>query len=188
MWGIVGGTFNPVHFGHLILAESILHSADADGMIFVPTRSHPFKTSDILNNFDDRWVMLKLATAGNASFHIMEPPDSPYTIDLIDFIKARYPQAEFFLVIGSDILGEFTSWFKFAEIVDNIRIIIAARPRYKLSAVPEILRSADRIMIPQYDISSSDIRERVQSQLSIKYLVPEGVEKYICEKRLYAQS
>ena len=188
MWGIVGGTFNPVHMGHLILAESILNSVGADGILFIPTRSHPFKSGEIINNYDDRLAMLKLGTADNNSFQILEPPDSPYTIDLIDFIYARYPQAEFFMVIGSDILSEFSSWYRYEDIVENIKIIIAARPGYKLSAIPPILKSAERVMIPQYDISSSAIRERLVNQISIKYMVPEAVEKYIYEKRLYARS
>ena len=131
--------------------------------------------------------MLKLATADNKSFNIAESPDSPYTIDLIDFIKNQYPKAQFFFVIGSDIVEEFQSWYKYEEVIESIKIIIAARPGYALPKAAGIFKSADIVKIPQYDISSHDIRDRVKSRMSIKYMVPEAVERYICQKGLYVE-
>ncbi len=184
-WGLVGGTFNPIHLGHLVLAESVQHSVKADGMLFIPAHSHPSKPDSQLAPLEDRLDMINLAIRGNPRFKVISPPESAYTIDLIEFVRHRYPAASFLLVIGSDILGEFTSWYKPEEIADNIRIIVASRPGYKLDTGSGILKAAEKVMIPRIDISSSDIRERLQSRLSIKYLVPDTVEDYIRKKRLY---
>lgn len=177
-----------MHYGHLVMAESILHSMDADGMLFVPARNHPLKSDVSICNYEDRLKMMKLAIEGNSSFQIMEAPDSPYTIDLIDYLKHQFHQTEFFLVIGSDLIDEFNIWHKHDEIVDSIRIIIAARPRYKFGNFPKMLKTAEKIIVPQYDISSSEIRERIRAQMSIKYMVPRAVEKYIYEMRLYVEN
>jgi len=186
-WGILGGTFNPVHMGHLIMAESVMHSVNADGMLFVPAKWHPFKSNRQISNYNERVEMLKAAITDNIHFLLEEPPaDSGYTIDLIDYLRTRYTAAEFFLVVGSDILEEFDTWYKHEEIEQSVRIVIAARPGYRLKGRDHsILKGAERIMIPQYDISSSDIRERVRSRLSIRHMVPEAVKKYIYEKGLY---
>lgn len=186
-WGILGGTFNPVHMGHLIMAESVMHSVNADGILFVPAKWHPFKSNRQISNYNERIEMLKAAIADNPCFLLEEPPaDSGYTIDLIDCLRTRYPAAEFFLVVGSDILEEFEAWYKHEEIEQGVRIVIAARPGHQLEGRDRnILMVAERIMIPQYDISSRDIRERIRSRSSIRYMVPGAVEKYIYEKGLY---
>ena len=183
----MGGTFNPIHLGHLVMAESVLHSARADGMIFVPARQHPFKPDQNINNYEIRTAMVAKAIESNRRFLLEpSPPDLRYTIDLIDCLRDKYQTADFFLVIGSDIAEEFDSWHKYKEIEENIKIIIAARPGYRLrSRHEEVLKGAERIMVPQYDISSSDIRERVRSHMSIKYMVPEKVEEIIYKEGLY---
>jgi nicotinate-nucleotide adenylyltransferase len=183
----MGGTFDPVHFGHLIMAESVMNSLKADGMIFVPARRHPLKSDDKLSDYGDRAKMVELAIGGNNRFRLENPPDnSGYTIDLIDYMQNKYPKVGFFLPIGSDIIGEFDAWYKYEEIEQRIKIVIASRPGYRLKARGDnILGGAERIMIPQYDISSSDIRKRVRRHASIKYMAPEAVEDYIREKKLY---
>lgn len=187
-WGVVGGTFDPIHLGHLIMAESVMHALDADGMLFVPARVHPFKSRVRLSNFAERMEMVKLAITGNDRFLAEEPPgDSGYTIDLIDYLRAKYQAADFFLPVGSDIMNEFGSWYRHEEIEQNIRIVIAARPGYRWKHRGDgILAGAERIRIPQYDISSSDIRRRVRLHMSITYMVPEAVAEYISRKGLYA--
>jgi nicotinate-nucleotide adenylyltransferase len=187
VWGILGGTFNPVHMGHLIMAESVMHSVNADGMLFVPAKWHPFKSDRQISNYNERIEMLQVAIADNLRFLLEEPPaDSGYTIDLIDCLRTKYPAAEFFLVVGSDILEEFDGWRRHEEIEQSVRIVIAGRPGHQLEGRDRnIISGAERIIIPQYDISSSDIRERIRSRMPIKYMVPETVERYIYEKKLY---
>ncbi len=184
----MGGTFDPLHCGHLVMAESVLHSVDADGMLFVPARVHPFKSDRQLSDYGHRIEMVRMAIADNDRFRLEEPPEHmQFTIDLIDYLRHRYPQADFFLAVGSDIVDEFVRWRKHEEIEQSIRIAIAARP----GAQPrpgngDVLRGAEWIMIPQFDLSSTAIRERVRSRLSIRYMTPEPVRRYIIEKKLYA--
>lgn len=185
----MGGTFNPIHLGHLIMAESVMHSLRADGMLFIPADRHHFKPEKELSNFAERVEMVRLAIEGNSRFLLEQPPtDSPFTIDLIDCLQNTYPAAEFFLPMGSDIIDEFDAWRRREEIEHRIRIVIAARPGYKLKTRTDgVLKGAERVMIPQYDISSSEIRRRVKARLSIRYMVPEAVRQYIHEKGLYVQ-
>lgn len=166
-----------------------MQSVDANGMVFVPARVHPFKSQVQLANHEERATMVALAIADNVRFLLEAPPDrSGFTIDLVDCLRAKYPSARFFLVIGSDLIDEFAAWHKHEELEQSVPIVIAARPGYRLkNRADEVLRSAERVMIPQYDISSSDIRKRVQSQRSIRYMVPESVAAYIAEKRLYVR-
>jgi nicotinate-nucleotide adenylyltransferase len=183
----MGGSFNPVHLGHLIMAESVMHSLHAQGMLFVPARAHPLKPDRSLASYTDRVAMVGAAIKGNPSFLLEEPPEGPgYTLDLIDCLRSRYPSADFFLAVGSDIVEEFASWYRHEEVAQSIRIVIAARPGYKFPALGRgILGAAERVIIPQYDISSSDIRQRLQLRLSIRYMVPDGVRRIIEARRLY---
>lgn len=185
----MGGTFDPVHLGHLILAETVMQSLKADGMMFVPAKSHPFKSKIILGDFPKRVEMVQLAIEGNKRFRLEEPPGhSGYTIDLIEYFESKYPEAQFFLAIGSDIIDEFDSWYKYEEIQQRIKIVVAARPGFRMKTRGDgVLEGAERIVIPQYDISSREIRKRVKNHRSIRYMVPEAVERYIREKELYAE-
>jgi nicotinate-nucleotide adenylyltransferase len=183
----MGGTFDPIHCGHLIMAESVMHSVQADGMLFVPAATHPFKSNAQLSDFSDRVAMTRMAIEDNRRFLLEMPPEnSAYTIDLVDYLQNKYSQTKLFLAVGSDIIDEFHGWRKFEEIEQRIRIVIAARPGFRIRRRSDnILGGAEWIMIPQYDISSSDIRKRVERHQSITYMVPEAVEQFIYEKGLY---
>jgi nicotinate-nucleotide adenylyltransferase len=183
----MGGTFDPLHYGHLVMAESMLHSVDGDGMLFIPAREHPFKSDRQLTEYGHRLEMVRMAIADNERFRLDEPPqEMKFTIDLIDYLRHRYPRVEFFLAVGSDIVDEFANWRKHDEIEHNIRIVIAARPGSPSQAGKgSVLRGAEWVMIPQYDLSSTTIRERVRSRLSIRYMTPEPVRRYIAENKLY---
>lgn len=189
LWGITGGTFDPIHFGHLIMAEAISCSVGSDGMLFVPAAAHPFKSNRKLSGFEHRAEMVRLAIANNPRFRLEEPPpESKYTIDLIDYIRNRYPAADLFLPVGSDIVDEFDDWYKPEEIERSIRIVVAARPGFREKPrTQNLLSGAEWVIIPQYDISSTEIRTRVRTNLSIRYMVPDAVRQYIIEKRLYVE-
>jgi nicotinate-nucleotide adenylyltransferase len=189
LWGIIGGTFDPVHFGHLVMAEFVMQSVKADGMLFVPARAHPFKPDTKLSPYEHRREMVRIAIESNPRFRLDEaPPNSKYTIDLIDYVRHRYAAAELFLPVGSDIVDEFHDWYKYEEIRQSIRIIIAVRPGYRKNAArARGLSAAEWVGIPQYDISSTQIRKRVSMNLSIKYMVPDTVLGYIRERGLYVE-
>jgi nicotinate-nucleotide adenylyltransferase len=189
-WGIVGGTFNPIHLGHLILAESVRQTLNADGMLFVPARKHPLKSSEVLEStYPDRVTMVDLAIDSNPHFVREDPPEnSEYTIDLVAGLRTKYPGAAFFLTMGADIIPEFDRWHRHLELVEMIDIVIADRPGWAdFETKGTVLYKARRVHIPQYDISASGIREQVRSGRQITYLVPEAVETYIIEHGLYAE-
>lgn len=183
----MGGSFNPIHVGHLVMAENVMHSLQAMGMLFVPTGNHPLKPVHPMASYADRVAMVQAAIRGNPSFLLEEPPAGPgYTLDLIDCLRSRYPTADFFLTVGTDIVEEFPSWYKHEELAHCLRIVIAARPGYRFPAPGAgPLGAAERVVIPQIDVSSSDIRRRIQQHVSIRYLVPDGVRKIIESRRLY---
>lgn len=170
------------------MAETIRQSCRADGMLFVPTRRHPLKPHTELSNYSARVAMIKAAIAGNDYFQFFSPPrDSGYTIDLLGYLCRKCPAAKFFLAIGSDIIDEFEQWYQYDEIIRTVEIVIAYRPGYVGSKrANKIMKNAKRISIPQCDISSTDIRKRVKTGRSIKYLVPAAVEKIIYNRGLYA--
>jgi len=185
----MGGTFDPLHYGHLIMAESVSYSINADGMLFVPARAHPFKSDRQLSDYHNRLEMVRMAIADNDRFRLEEPPEEMrFTIDLIDYLRHRYARAEFFLAVGSDIVDEFERWRKHEEIEHSIRIAVAARPGSQLRpGNGNVLRGAEWVMIPQYDLSSTTIRERVKSRLSVRYMIPDAVWRYIKENKLYVE-
>ncbi len=185
----MGGAFNPIHFGHLAMANSLMQSLEASGMLFIPSIDHPLKNDcDLASSFDDRLKMVSLAITDNDKFVIEHPPKtSPYTIDLIDYLQSKYPSARFFLPIGSDIIGEFHQWYKSSQIEQRVRIVIAVRPGFEPTPRPDgLLKGAEIINIPQLKIASRDLRQMIKSKISIKYLVPPQIENYIYERSLYA--
>lgn len=190
LWGIMGGSFNPIHLGHLAMSQAVMLSLEADGMLFVPARRHPLKNDEELAaNYPDRLAMVRMAIENNPRFRLEEaPPDIVFTVDLIDYLRHRYPKGRFFLPLGADIVGEFHKWHKYREIESGVQVVITARPGFAVNPRADgVLKGADLIDIPQYDISSSDIRRRIRTHLPIAYMVPESVEQYIYARRLYAR-
>lgn len=189
LWGIMGGTFNPIHFGHLVMANSLMRSLKADGMLFIPSVNHPLKKeTDLASSYADRFEMVSQAIADNEKFVIENPlENSPYTIDLIEYLREKYSRAQFFLPIGSDIINEFHQWYKSDQIEKQVRIVIAVRPGFEAKPRSDgLLKSAEIINIPQLEIASRDLRKMIKSGISIKYLVPPQVENYIKKQGLYA--
>jgi nicotinate-nucleotide adenylyltransferase len=198
-WGILGGTFDPVHLGHLILAEHCREQARLDQVWFIPAARPPHKQERQLTLFDQRVEMLQLAVAGNPSFRVdsleKDRPGPSYTADTLRELHQRYPGDEFFLIVGADCLPDLPSWYEPVRVAELAVLLIATRPGW--SAWPlERLRSAlalpaDKplrlqvVQIPLLGLSSSDIRQRVPEGRSIRYLVPRSVECYIEAHRLY---
>ena len=198
--GIFGGTFDPVHFGHLALAEECLAAANLDELWLVPAASPPHKGGKKLSRFDQRKEMLELAIAGNEKFKV-EPmeadrPGPSFTSDTLEEIHKRKPNDELFLIIGGDSALEFSTWKDPAKIVSLATIIVRIRPGFimpteqefisqlgkELGVVPKVIFVAGP---PFLDVSSSLLKERVSNNKSIRYLLPRAVEVYIQQKKLY---
>ena len=198
--GIFGGTFDPVHFGHLALAEECLAVAGLDEVWLVPAASPPHKGGKKLSRFDQRKEMVELAIAGNEKFKV-EPmeadrPGPSFTIDTLEEIQKRRPNDELFLIIGGDSALEFSTWKDPAKIASLATIIVRIRPGFIMPTEQEFISQLGKelgippkvIFVsgpPYLDVSSSLLKERVSNNKSIRYLLPRAVEVYIQQKKLY---
>ncbi len=184
--GILGGTFNPIHYGHLILGEQVLGQLKLDRVIFVPTFIPPHKSSKDVIGSHDRLNMIKLAVSGNSRFTVsdleMRRKGMSYTVDTLRQIKSKYPSSELFFICGSDLVSEIPKWKDVGEIYKLARFVLVKRPGFgkRLSGRPFL-----KIDVAQVDISSSLIRALVKSGRSIRYLTPANVVRYIEARRLY---
>jgi nicotinate-nucleotide adenylyltransferase len=196
--GLLGGTFDPIHLGHLILAEQARDQGHLDEVWFVPSAHPPHKMDRALTRFEQRCDMLELAIAGHPQFRIerieKELPAPSYTVETLTALQGRYPQTEFSLLLGADGLADLPSWYQPQRIVAQVSLLVAPRPGVLLWT-PERLADAlalsphqlrlQYIACPLIEIASRDIRRAVQHGWSIRYLVPRAVEQYIQERQLY---
>lgn len=197
--GIFGGTFDPVHFGHLILAELAREQGRLDEAWFVPAPRPPQKDGVAITRFDMRVEMLAIAIAGNSAFRVdeieKERTGPSYTVDTLSELRRRHPQHAFSLLIGGDALADLPSWRDPRGIVTQAGLLVMARPgaalvsgeelRNKLGLACDSPLSLEIVEAPLIDIASRDLRRRVSEGRTIRYLVPRGVEAYIHDKRLY---
>lgn len=195
--GILGGTFDPVHNGHLILADVAQNQLNLGVVLFIPAGQPWLKTERIITPAEHRLQMLRLALADRADFRISEieikRSGPTYTIDTLTALKeAPYAEDELFFILGQDILMQLPKWHEAPDLVQLCYLVAAPRPGVKkpdLKALEaEIPGITQRVMLmkePQVGISASDIRERVARGLSVRHLVPEPVNQYIKEQRLY---
>jgi nicotinate-nucleotide adenylyltransferase len=197
--GIYGGTFDPVHNGHLILAEQSREQGRLDEVWFVPTAHPPHKREPDLTRFEQRVEMLALAIAGNSAFRIdeleRERPGPSYTADTLAELRRRHPSHEFFLLIGSDALVDLPRWHQPLRVVQQAGLLVMARPGAAVLSAQEIRNRLhvdddfplrlETVQTPLVAISSSDLRRRAAAARSLRYFLPRAVECYIHEKRLY---
>ena len=184
--GILGGTFNPPHLGHLILAEESLRQLKLDKVIFIPAFIPPHKKVK-RNNPQMRYKMAILACKGNPAFEVSSIEVSrstvSYSVDTLRAFKKRYgKRAELFFIIGGDSLGYFKKWKNSRELLNLAHFAVAARQGFSARSLKKKMLAVE---MPLADISSSDIRSRVKKNLSIRYLVPEEVRRFIEKNRLY---
>lgn len=193
---IMGGAFNPIHIGHLACAEEAVSHFGLDEVIFMPTGLAPHKQTGSVSS-EERYEMAVIATASNPRFEVsryeIDQNRVCYTVDTLRHFRAEKPSAELFFITGTDAVAEILQWKEPDEILRLATLIAARRPGYSLEQMPAETRrflqqERVRIMeIPCIDVSSSLIRKRVSQEKSIRYLVPEGVEKFIEKERLYLQ-
>jgi nicotinate-nucleotide adenylyltransferase len=192
--GLMGGTFDPIHFGHLVLAEQARETLGLERVLFVTAGNPPHKPDSAVTDAAHRLKMTELAIEGNPFFEAprieVEREGPSYTVDTIRGILEGNPGSELFLLVGSDEAENFMTWRSPREIVGMATLVVANRPGVEvssaLSRMPEDVRSrAIELKMPGVDISSTDIRDRVRAGRSIKYLVPRAVEDYIAREGLY---
>ena len=184
--GILGGTFNPVHIGHLILAEEAREKLSLGKIIFVPANLPPHKDNGDIAAAESRLRMLKLSVKGNKYFGVSDTEikrqGRSYTIDTIKEFKQKYPADELYFIIGSDLLTYLDEWKDLNEINKLVKFIAATRPGYPLEKIPACIQT---LGIRAVDVSGFEVRRCIKENKSFRYLVPEAVFKYINKKRLY---
>jgi nicotinate-nucleotide adenylyltransferase len=190
--GIMGGTFDPIHHGHLVAASEVASLFGLDEVIFVPT-GEPWQKSDRhVSPAEHRYLMTVIATASNPRFWVsrvdIDRAGPTYTIDTIHDISAQRPGAELYFITGADALGQILSWKDAAEALRLARFVGVTRPGYELSDAHLPSDSVTLLDVPAMAISSSGCRERVADGRPVWYLVPDGVVQYINKHRLYVDS
>lgn len=198
--GILGGTFDPVHYGHLVIAEEVYAALDLDEMVFVPAGQPPHKPERQVTAAHHRLAMLELAIADNPHFSIsrvdLERPGPSYTVETLRLLHQQWgEQTALYFLIGWDSLEDFLTWRDPAGILEQLSYLVALqRPGYaeengyqaSLEArLPGITQRLLVVPAPQLEISSTDLRERVAEGRPIKYQLPERVEQYIEQYNLY---
>ncbi|KFI60983.1 nicotinate-nucleotide adenylyltransferase [Bifidobacterium cuniculi] len=186
--GIMGGTFDPIHNGHLVAASEVAWEYDLDEVLFVPTGRPVFKLDKHVTNAEDRYLMTVIATASNPKFTVsrvdIDRPGVTYTIDTLRDIRAQHPDAELFFITGADAVAEIMQWKDADRMFDIAHFVAVTRPGYTgTDALPE--GKVDRLEIPALAISSTDIRRRATDGEPVWYLVPDGVVQYIGKHGLY---
>ena len=195
--GVMGGTFDPIHLGHLAMAESAREIFQLKEILFIPSARPPHKTEQKIESKAHRLMMTYLATKSNENFHVspmeMLREGFSYTLDTVDELHRKYGEnTELFFIIGSDSMADLSNWHKAHELVGKANFLAAARPGVELNfnEVKKVfgsvgLQHIHQFITPSFEISSTAIRERIKLGRSIKYLVPEEVEEYIYRENLY---
>jgi nicotinate-nucleotide adenylyltransferase len=185
----MGGTFDPIHHGHLVAASEVQVLFELDEVAFVPSGQPWQKTHREVSPAEHRYLMAVIATASNPRFWVsrvdIDREGPTFTIDTLRDLRAQRPEAELFFITGADALEQILSWKDAEELFGLARFVGVTRPGYALSAA-HLPRDAVRLVeVPAMTISSSDCRERVASGRPVWYLVPDGVVQYIGKHKLY---
>jgi nicotinate-nucleotide adenylyltransferase len=191
--GVMGGTFDPIHQGHLVTAEEALQQFELDEVVFVPTGLPWMKEHGVVSPAEDRYLMTVIATASNPRFSVsrMEVDrDGPtFTVETLRGLKAEFGDSELFFITGADAVREIVQWKQPQELFDLAQFIAATRPGYDIAAfeadAPTRNPAITVMNVPALAISSTEIRARVADGRPIRYLVPEGVKSYIEKAGLY---
>lgn len=190
--GVMGGTFDPIHHGHLVAASEVQHRFGLDEVIFVPTGEPPYKQEREVSPAEYRYLMTVIATASNARFSVsrvdIDRPGFTYTIDTLRDLREIYPDDEFFFITGADILPQILDWKDADDMWELAHFVGVSRPGHAVpsSGLPE--NRVTVIEVPAMAISSTDVREREKIGVPIWYLVPDGVVQYIRKYGLYSPS
>lgn len=184
--GILGGTFNPPHVGHLMIADQVKDQLDLDKILFLPTAEPPhFSVDKKTISADIRVDMLDLATVDNPDFEVelieVETGGKNYTYNTMKALNDLYPAVDFYFIVGADMIADLPTWYEIDKLVEIVQFVGVNRPGYEADTDYPIIM----VDVPLVDISSSAIRKKVGLDCSIKYLVPAEVEKFIAQEGLY---
>jgi nicotinate-nucleotide adenylyltransferase len=189
--GVMGGTFDPVHHGHLVAASEVAHNFALDEVIFVPTGQPYQKEARVVSPAEDRYLMTVIATASNPRFSVsrvdIDRPGPTYTIDTLRELHAAGPDDELFFITGADALAEILTWHAVDELFTLAHFVGCTRPGHRLSGAGLPEDKVSLVEIPALAISSTECRARVVAGEPVWYLVPDGVVQYIAKRRLYAK-
>jgi nicotinate-nucleotide adenylyltransferase len=186
--GLFGGSFDPIHTGHLILAERAIEELKLDRILFIPARVSPLKTATPPVSAKDRLDMVKAAIKGNPRFEMTDVEirrgEKSFTIDTVEGLQKKSKDA-MFLLVGTDSVMALDRWHRIADLARRVTFAILARPGSQDIAVPEAARTYTVVPAPLLELSSTEIRTRVRQGRSIRYMVPERVSDIIRRKDLY---
>jgi nicotinate-nucleotide adenylyltransferase len=194
--GLIGGTFDPPHYGHLLAAQEAAVLLGLERVLFLPARQNPLKEGEPITPAEDRCAMVERAIAGNPLFELsrldLDRPPPSYTADLLRTLKAQTPDDELYFLVGADILPELPRWHRTDEILRLARLVVVNRPdspqpdvQALEAAFPGARERVDLVFFPGVSVSARYLRTRVAERLPIRYLTPPAVEQYIRAKRLY---
>ena len=188
--GIMGGTFDPIHNGHLVAASEVAHRFDLDEVVFVPT-GVPWQKEDVaVSPAEDRYLMTVIATASNPRFHVsrvdVDREGPTYTVDTLRELRRQYgAAAELYFITGADALEKILSWKDTDNMFAMARFVGVTRPGFVLSDAHLPADTVSLVEVPAMAISSTDCRARVAAGKPVWYLVPDGVVQYITKRHLY---
>lgn len=194
--GIMGGTFDPIHLGHLVVANEVLNIYNLDKIIFVPAGNPPHKKT-ITASPMDRFFMTNLAIMSNSKFIVsdyeIKNPEKSYTVNTLREFNRIYLNTEFYFITGTDAVIDLPKWHEPKKLLSLCKFIAVSRPglrkKYLEMKIDEVKKSLNAnielLQLPMLQISSTDIRERLKNNISAKYLLPELVEQYIIKHKLY---
>ena len=187
--GVMGGTFDPIHHGHLVAASEVQAQFGMEQVIFVPTGQPWQKGHEEVSSAEDRYLMTVVATASNPRFSVsradIDRGGPTYTIDTLGDLKEQYPDAELYFITGADALAQILSWHRVQELFELAGFIGVTRPGYALDVEHLPRGSVSLVEIPAMAISSTGCRQRVEEGMPVWYLVPDGIVQYITKRRLY---
>lgn len=194
--GILGGTFDPIHHGHLVAAQEACHQLALDRVLFVPAGAPPHKPGRPITAAHHRLRMLELAIAGRSRFAIsrvdLDRPGPCYTVETLELLRAEWgPEPSFFFIEGADSLADIVKWYHPRRLLELCDLAVVARQGTRLDLdhleqqLPGLKSQIHWVEMPTLEISSSDLRARVRAGRPISYLVPPEVEAYILDQRLY---
>jgi len=187
--GVMGGTFDPIHHGHLVAASEVADRFELDEVIFVPTGQPWQKVDRVVSEAEDRYLMTVIATASNPRFSVnrvdVDRHGPTYTADTLADLHRQLPDADLFFITGADALAQILSWHKIEELFELAHFVGVTRPGYELTEEHLPDGAVTLVEVPAMAISSTDCRRRVVEGHPVWYLVPDGVVQYISKRNLY---
>ena len=193
--GVFGGTFDPIHTGHLVAAEEVRYQCHLDKVAFMPAGTPPHKLGQTISPAEHRLMMVDIAVRSNPYFECSDIDirrEGPsYTVHLLEHLRGEWPDTDLYFIMGRDSLGNLATWYQPQRLGELARLVVVDRPRYEVdlakleAAVPGLSNALEFVPIPGIAFASSDIQRRVREGRPIKYQLPEAVEAYIYAQGLY---